>query len=94
MRIRSRHENGCPAIVKTGCVSPAIHEIVSSSRIRIPIASPRPMIRARSRSAKGRRWTRMEMKITLSIPRTISSTVSVSRATQVSGFVRSSIGGW
>ncbi len=46
MRITSRHENSFPAIVKSGSVRPMIHEIVSSNRIRIPIASPRPTYRA------------------------------------------------
>ena len=34
----------------------------------MPIARPRPMSRARSRDAAGRRWTRIEMKMTLSMP--------------------------
>ena len=91
MRIRSRHDSSLPAIVMTGAVSPAIHEIVSRSRMRIPIARPRPMTRARSRWSSGSRWTRIEMKMTLSMPSTISSTVSVSRAIHVSGLVSSSM---
>ena len=78
MRMMSRHENSMPAIVNTGAVSPTIHEIDSSSRIRMPIASPRPIVRARSRCSAGRRWTRTEMKTTLSIPSTISMSVRVS----------------
>ena len=93
MRMMSRHEKSFPATLKTGCVRPAIHEIVSKSRIRIPIARPSPMYRARSRTATGSRCTRIEMKMTLSMPRTISSTVSVRSETQVSGLVRRSMDG-
>ena len=49
MRITSRTEMSRSAIVNSGSVSPMIQEIVSRSRIRIPIASPRPIVRARSR---------------------------------------------
>ena len=88
MRIRSRHENSLTGDrERAAAVRPMIHEIVSSSRMRIPIARPRPMNRARSRWSAGSRWTRIEMKMTLSMPRTISRTVSVRRATQVSGSV-------
>ena len=91
MRMRSRHENSLPLNVNTGAVRPTIHEIVSSSAMRMPIARPSPMYRARSRESAGRRWTRIEMKMMLSMPSTISSTVRVMRATQISGFVSSSI---
>ena len=87
MRIRSRTDTACSPIVNRGCVSPTIHEIVSSSRIRIPIARPSPMVRARSRCSAGSRCTSTEMNTTLSMPRTISMTVRVSRAIQASGFV-------
>ena len=91
MRMMSRHENSFPAIVNTGAVSPTIHEIDSNSRIRMPIASPRPIVRARSRCAAGRRWTRTEMKTTLSIPSTISMSVRETSAIQASGLVSSSM---
>ena len=59
--------------------------------MRIPIARPSPMYLARSRRSAGRRWTRIEMKMMLSMPSTISRTVRVISAIQISGFVRSSI---
>ena len=87
MRIRSRTEKPFSPIENTGSVSPTIHEIDSSSRIRMPIASPRPIVRARSRCAAGRRCTSTEMNTTLSMPSTISRTVRVRRAIHASGLV-------
>ena len=80
-----------PPIVNTGAVSPMIHEIDSSSRMRMPIASPRPIVRARSRCSAGRRWTSTEMKTTLSMPSTISMSVRVRSEIQASGLVSSSM---
>src|SRR5262245_64738090 len=56
------------------------HVIDNSSRIRMIIASDRPTFRARARSCCGSLPARIEMKTMLSIPRTISRTVSVPRA--------------
>jgi hypothetical protein len=72
MSTKSRPENGRPS-VNSGSVSPAIHDSVSSSAMRVPIASSRPMRRARLRCASGSRPTRIEMKMMLSMPSTISS---------------------
>ena len=54
------------------------------------IARKSPMRRANSRRAGGSLSTRIEMKITLSIPSTSSSAVSVANAIQASGLVSSS----
>ncbi len=51
------------------------------------IASDRPTFRARSRSSGGSFPARIEMKTMLSMPSTISSTVSVRRAIQPSALV-------
>ena len=69
-----------------------MNEIENSSPMRMTMAAPRPMMRARSRCSAGSLPAMIEMKMTLSMPRTISSAVSVSSATQVSGLVRNSIG--
>ena len=52
--------------------------------MRMNIARKRPVFRARSRSAAGSLPARIEMKTMLSMPRTISRTVSVRRAIQPS----------
>ena len=59
----------------------------SSSRMRVTMASVRPTVRARGCSPAGSFPDRIEMKMMLSMPRTISSTVSVRSAIQVSGEV-------
>jgi hypothetical protein len=56
-----------------------------SNRIRVPIATVSPRVRARCCCASGSRPARIEMKTMLSMPRTISSAVRVRRAIQVSG---------
>ena len=53
IRIRSRTENPWSPMVNSGSLRPTIQEIVSSRRIRIPIARPRPIVRARSRCSAG-----------------------------------------
>ncbi len=55
------------------------------------IASARPTSRPRARWASGRRPVSTEMKMMLSMPSTISSTVNVRNASQTSGSVRNSI---
>ena len=49
IRIRSRPEISCPTTVNSGAVSRITHVIVSSSRMRITIASERPTFLARAR---------------------------------------------
>ncbi len=55
--------------------------------IRVIMAKASPRKRARGRSLTGTLSTRMEMKTMLSIPSTISITVSVNNATQASAEV-------
>ena len=59
--------------------------------MRIPIAAPSPTSRARSRCSGGSLFERIEMKMTLSTPSTISSAVSVSSAVQIFGSLIQSI---
>jgi len=59
--------------------------------MRVTIASARPLMRALFCSAGGRRSTRMEMKIRLSMPRTISSSASVTNASQMCGSASSAV---
>src|SRR2546428_5019547 len=63
----------------------------SRSRMRVSMASARPTVRARGCSPAGSLPARIEMKMMLSMPRTISSTVSVRRAIQVSGALSQSM---
>ena len=51
----------------------------------MPIASIRPIVRARFAWSAGSLPDRIEMNTMLSMPRTISSAVRVSRAIQISG---------
>src|SRR5260221_911767 len=93
MRMRSRPEISCLSMVKSGAVRPTSQDRTSSNPIRMNIARKRPIFRAISRRAAGSRSTRIEMKMTLSIPNTSSSTVNVTNAIQASGLTRrSSIG--
>ena len=84
-RIRSRPEKPCPATANSGAVSRMIQVMESSSRMRVTNAPPSPSERARGCSVAGSFPARMEMKMTLSMPRTISSTVRVRSAIHASG---------
>src|SRR5687768_10430354 len=84
IRIRSRPEISFP-IVNRGSVNPITHVIDRSSAMRMNIANDRPTLRARSRSSLRSFPARIEMKTMLSMPRTISSTVSVPSAIHPSG---------
>jgi hypothetical protein len=79
--------------VNSGSVSRITQESEKSSRMRVIIASPRPMVRAFGCCSLGSLPERMEMKITLSMPRTTSSTVKVSRPIQIWGSEIHSIAG-
>ena len=87
MRIKSLPEISRARTVNSGFLSCITHVILSSSRMRVSIAKPSPRNRARGLSATGSLSTRMEMKTMLSMPSTISITVSVSRAIQASGLL-------
>ena len=91
MRMRSRPENSWPNSPNNGAVRRMSHEIENRRAIRMNIARNSPSLRARGCCARGSLPARIEMKITLSTPRTISSDVSVTRAIQVCGFVSHSI---
>ncbi len=80
-----------PFTVKTACVRPISHTSRLSSRMRNTSASASPICRARFACACGMRETMTDRKMTLSMPRTISSAVRVNNAAHASGLVNSSI---
>src|SRR5882672_6768639 len=84
-RIRSRPENGWPSTWNSGAVRRMIHASAASSAMRVTIAPARPTRRARPCCCCGSLPARIEMKMMLSMPRTISSTVNVSRPSHASG---------
>jgi hypothetical protein len=86
-RITSRPEISLPSTTNHGVVSPITQVIDHSSARRMNIASDRPILRARARSSARSLPARIEMKTMLSIPRTISRTVSVARAIQPSALL-------
>jgi hypothetical protein len=63
------------------------HEIEKSRPRRVSIARLNPIRRAKLRWFSGRRPTRIEMNMMLSIPRTISRAVNVTSATHACGLV-------
>ena len=63
----------------------------NSKAKRDNIAKPRPRRRALSRCSGGKRPTRMEMKMMLSTPKTISSAVSMANASHRLGSINISI---
>ena len=65
-------------------VSPITHPIASSSRMRVIIASPSPILRALGCWSDGSLPTRIAMNTMLSIPSTISSSDSVSSEIRLS----------
>src|SRR5215213_8936555 len=83
--MRSRPLNGWPATVKSVRVRLNIQPIEKSIAMRINIASNNPVVRARCRWLVGNLSARIEMKMMLSTPSTISSTVRVSSAVQIAG---------
>ena len=81
MRIRSRPEMSRPKTEKSGAVSRMIHAMDISSAMRMNIAASRPGAPgARLVARGGSLLDRIEMKMTLSTPRTISRNVSVTSA--------------
>jgi hypothetical protein len=80
-----------PSTEKRSAVRPITQLSENSSSSRETIAKPRPSRRALSRSSGGRRPTRMEMKMMLSTPRTISRAVSIAKAIQMLGSRRNSM---
>ena len=81
-RMRSRPEMVCDSMAKRGVVSVINHERDISKSNRVIMATANPTVRALDCSSGGSFPAKMEMKMMLSIPRTISRAVSVSRAIQ------------
>jgi len=75
----------CPRMLKSGFVKRMIQVREKSNAILVSIAKARPMIRAFFLFSVGSFPARIEMKIMLSIPKTISKTVNVSRAMRYCG---------
>src|SRR5437868_10882985 len=90
MRIRSRPEISWPSSVKSGAVRLASHASIARRATRMNMARKRPSLRAKSRRRASTFSTRIEMKMTLSIPRTSSSAVSVTKASHARGSVSNS----
>ncbi len=84
-RIRSRPEKLKAPSENSGVVSVTSQDTMVSRPRRMPIASDRPSRRALSRWCGGSLSARIAMKIRLSMPRTISSSTSVNRPTQMVG---------
>ena len=82
-----RPDSSRPNNVISGRVRLITHTIDSSSAMRMNIARNRPVRRARSRRPGGSFPATIAMKMTLSMPRTISRTVSVRRAAHPSAVV-------
>ncbi len=87
----SRPENTWPNVVKSGRVKRMMPVRDKSRRMRVTMARVRPTVRARRCTPTGSFPARIEMKTMLSMPRTISSTVRVRSAIQVSGEVSESM---
>ena len=86
-RIRSRPEISwsSTARLNSGWVRPISQVMENSSAMRVSIAKPRPRTRARGCCSFGSREARMDRKMMLSMPRTISRTVSVRNDSQACG---------
>jgi hypothetical protein len=75
----------------SGFVSVTIQEMTDSSPRRITSASDRPIRRALSRCFGGSLSARMAINTRLSIPSTISRTISVNRPAQIEGSIKNSM---
>src|SRR5918998_1495143 len=90
MRIRSLPEISCPMTVKRGSVRRITQLRERSSRTRVIRARANPRRRARALWCSGSLSARIEIKTTLSMPSTISSSVSVRSAIRFSGLNKTS----
>ena len=72
-------------MVKRGPTNFSSHEMEKSNAIRVPMAISRPNFRAVSLFSSGSFPASTAMKMMLSMPNTISITVSVPRAIQALG---------
>ena len=77
-----------PITVNSGSVSLMTQASENRSRIRVTIASSKPIAAPSAAAPWGSFPDRMEMKMMLSTPRTISRKVSVARAIRISGSER------
>lgn len=91
IKIMSRPLIGWFRIVNIGSTNPTTHEIPSRRRILKRSAKNRPIRRADGCSCEGSFPTTIDRNITLSMPRTISISVSVAKLRYVSGNVNSCI---
>jgi hypothetical protein len=89
IRMMSRHETAIPKRVNSGAVRPMSQVRPASMTTRKMKASDRPIWRARRAFSSSSREVRTEMKTRLSMPSTISSTVSVISAAHACGSARS-----
>src|SRR5262245_15360800 len=89
IRMMSRHEIAMPKTAISGAVRPMSQVRPASMTTRKMKASDRPIWRARRAFSSSSRDVRTEMKTRLSMPSTISSTVSVISAAHACGSARS-----
>jgi hypothetical protein len=90
IRIKSRPEISWERTVKSGSVRRMTQVIEKSSRMRMSMASPKPTRRASAGRFSGSLSVRIEIKMMLSMPSTISSAVRVKSAIQICGFANQS----
>ena len=82
---------GLHHVTNQGAVSPISHVRENRRPIRVTIAKARPSTRPRGWASRGSFETRIDRKMMLSIPRTISRKVRVRKETQAEGSESSSI---
>jgi hypothetical protein len=98
MRIRSRPLMEASSLIQcgtpnNGSVNFITQVMVSNRTILTPMASISPILRVRALISTGKRFETIEMKMMLSIPKTTSKKVRVSKASHVSGFRKISMRG-
>ena len=89
--MRSRPENVQSKTVISGRVNVTNQVMINNKPKRIKSASDRPMTRALSRCSGGSFSAKMAIKTRLSIPKTISNIISVSKLTHIPGSNKNSI---
>src|SRR5215467_14164333 len=94
IRMMSRQDTPTPNRLNSGAERPISQVRPKSNMMRNTKASDSPIWRARRASLGSQREVRTEIKTRLSMPSTISSTVSVASASQAFGSSSSSIIGF
>ena len=84
----SRPEMPSPRTLNSSLVRLITQDNVNSSRMRVHMATLKPSVRAIGCWRAGSRLVRMLMKMTLSMPSTISRAANVAKAIHVSGVLR------